>query len=142
MAGTVARRGSGPIAEMLDWLESAAPSFRGIGLAPYVRVEDFVDDGTYVLRAEMPGIDPDKDVEITVEEGMITIRGHRREEKKDKNHHELHYGSFARSVPLPRGVNADEVKATYIDGVLEIRVPTKGPEIEARKIPVQRSAGD
>ena len=140
MTSTVARRTASPIADMLDWLESATPSWRGLGLAPYVRVEDFVENGTYVLRAEMPGIDPDKDVELTVEGDMLTIRGERREEKKDKNHHEFHYGSFARSVPLPRDIKPEEVVATYTDGVLEVRVPAVGPEPEVRKVPVQRTS--
>ncbi|MGZ4493118.1 MAG: Hsp20/alpha crystallin family protein [Nocardioides sp.] len=142
MTSTVARRTSGPFADMLDWLESATPGMRGLGLAPYVRVEDFIDNGTYVLRAELPGIDPDKDVELTVEGDMLTIRGQRREEKKDRNHHELHYGSFARSVPLPRDVKADEVTATYTDGVLEVRVPASGPEPHVHKVPVQRQGSD
>ena len=51
-----------------------------------------MDDGTYVLRAEMPGIDPDKDVSLDIEGDVLTISGERREEKKEKNRHELHYG--------------------------------------------------
>jgi HSP20 family molecular chaperone IbpA len=109
----------GPLAEMLDWFDTASPfSLRGFGLAPYVRVEDFVEDGTYVLRAEMPGIDPDKDVSLTVADDVLTIRGERREEQKDKHHRELHYGSFTRSISLPRGTDPDANSATYTEGVL------------------------
>ncbi len=135
---TVARRG-GPVAEMLDWLESSAGiGMRGFGLAPYVRVEDFTEDGTYVLRAELPGIDPDKDVELKVEGDTLTIRGERREEQKDKNHHEFHYGAFARSVPLPSGVKPENITASYSDGVLEVRVPAHGEKSAPLTIPVQR----
>lgn len=135
---TVARRG-GPVAEMLDWLESnAGIGIRGLGLSPYVRVEDFTEDGTYVLRAELPGVDPDQDVELKIEGDMLVIRGERREEKKDKNHKEFHYGAFSRSVPLPSGVKAEDITATYIDGVLEVRVPAHTETTTPVTIPVQR----
>lgn len=139
---TVARRAGSPIAEMLNWLESSRGlDVRAFGLSPYVRVEDFIDDGTYVLRADMPGIDPDKDVEVTIEGDMVTIRGERREEQKDKNHHELHYGSFARSIQIPHGTKPEDVTAKYVDGVLEVRIPmATTEETAAHKIEVQREA--
>jgi HSP20 family protein len=136
---TVAKRASTPMADMLEWLESNSPfNVRGIGLAPYVRVEDFVEDDTFVLRAELPGIDPDKDVELHVEHDMLTISGERREEVKEKNHRELHYGSFRRTIPMPPGTKPDDVVASYEDGVLEVRVPMGGPEPPSTKIPVTR----
>ena len=136
---TVAKRASTPMSDMLEWLESNSPfNVRGIGLAPYVRVEDFVEDDTFVLRAELPGIDPDEDVELHVEHDMLTISGERREEVKEKNHRELHYGSFRRTIPLPPGTKPDDVVASYEDGVLEVRVPMGGPEPPSTKIPVTR----
>ena len=137
----LATRTSTPMADMLEWLESYSPfSVRGLGLAPYVRVEDYMEDDTYVLRAELPGVDPDKDIELSIEHDMLTITGERREETKDKNHREFHYGSFRRTVALPTGTNPEDVKATYTDGVLEVRVPTKVEEAhEQVKIPVKRS---
>lgn len=128
-----------PFADMLDWLDSSAPfGLRSFGLTPYVRVEDFVEEGTYVLRAEMPGIDPDKDVTVSVEDDILTIRGERQEEEKDKQHREFHYGSFTRSITLPKGVDANEITATYTDGVLEVRVPMAGEESAAVTVPVRR----
>ncbi len=137
---TSARRGPTPVAEMLEWLDAGGPwGSRGFGLTSYVRVEDYLEDGTYVLRAELPGIDPDRDVSLTVENGMLTIRGERREEEKDKNRHELHYGAFTRSVPLPREVSPDDIRATYTDGVLEVRVPRPTKEAEPVPIKVERA---
>jgi HSP20 family molecular chaperone IbpA len=130
------------MSELLDWLDSSAPNLRALGLAPYVRVEDYTEDGTYVLRAEMPGIDPDKDVTLDIDDGVLTIRGQRREEQKDKSHHEFHYGAFTRSIRMPRDIDASQVKATYTDGVLEVRVPTHRPDHEPVSIPVQRGAGE
>ena len=136
---TVTRR-TNPVAEMLNWLEGEPPfSVRGFGLSPYIRVEDYVEDGVYVLRAEMPGIDPDKDVQLSVEGDVLTIKGERQEEEKEKNRHEFHYGSFSRTLTLPRGTKAEDIKANYADGVLELRVPMEGEEPQARTIPVQRA---
>jgi HSP20 family protein len=137
---TVAKRSSSPMAEMLDWLESNSPlNLHGLGLAPYVRIEDFVEEGAYVLRAELPGIDPEKDVEVSLENDMLTIRGERREETKEKNRREFHYGSFRRTVSLPKGADADNITASYTDGVLEVRVPTTTEVAPSVRIPVQRS---
>lgn len=76
-----------------------------------------------MLRAELPGIDPAKDVEITVDEGVLTLRAERSEETKEKYRTEFRYGTFARSVRLPSGAKGDEASADYKDGVLTITVP-------------------
>ncbi|HMM94062.1 Hsp20/alpha crystallin family protein [Phycicoccus sp.] len=136
---TLTRRPSSPVSELLDWLDSGTTlGLRGLGLTPYVRVEDFTEDGTYVLRAEMPGIDPDKDVTLNIEGDLLTIRGERREEEREKTHHEFHYGAFTRSLRLPHDVQPDEVKASYTDGVLEVRVPLHVGSPEPVTIPVVR----
>lgn len=136
---TIAHRSTSPFAELMEWLDSGSPlASRGFGLTPYVHVEDYMEEGTYVLRAEMPGIDPEKDVSLDIEDGMLRIRGERHEEEKEKNRHEFHYGSFTRSIPLPADVKPDEVSATYRDGVLEVRVPRVSHEETPVKIPVTR----
>lgn len=136
---TTPTRRSNPLAQMLEWLESEPSlSMRGFGLTPTIRIEDFVDEGVYVLRAEMPGIDPDKDIDLTVVGDVLTIKGERKEEEKQKGRHEFHYGSFSRSLTLPPGTKVEDVKASYEDGVLELRVPTGAEQGAARKIPVQR----
>jgi HSP20 family protein len=109
-----------------------------------LRVEEFIEDGTLVVRAELPGVDPDKDVEITLHDRVLHIKGERSERSEDTQkasyRSEFHYGMFERRVPLPEGITAADVKATYRDGVLEIRVPvsTTTPPIEAVKIPISR----
>lgn len=133
-------RTTNPLADMLEWLDLAGTKGRrGVGLAPYVRVEDFVEDSSYVLRAEVPGLDPDKDVSVTVQGDLLTISGERREEKKERNHQEFHYGSFRRSVSLPPGADPEAIEASYTDGVLEVRVPMSSEETGARSVPVKRS---
>lgn len=136
---TLARRSS-PVSELLDWLESS-PTFGLATMRSIIRVEDFMDAGDYVVRAEMPGIDPDKDVEVSLEGDLLTIRGERREEERDKNHSEFRYGSFTRSVRLPGGAKRGDVTAKYDAGVLEVRVPVGDVAEETTKIPVQRTRG-
>lgn len=133
-------RTTNPLADMLEWLDIGGPKARrGVGLAPFVRVEDFVEEGSYVLRAEVPGLDPEKDIAVTVQGDLLTISGERHEEKKERNHQEFHYGSFRRSVSLPPGADADAIEASYTDGVLEVRVPVGEAESGGRTVPVKRS---
>lgn len=113
------------------------------GLEEMIRVEEFTEDGTLVVRADLPGIDPDKDVEITVAEGMLRIEAERREEEKteakDYVRRELRYGSFSRALPLPAGTTEEDVTATYKDGILEIRMPAARPETGAARIPITKT---
>ena len=105
-----------------------------------LRVEEYQEDGARVIRAEMPGIDPDKDVEITVDNGVLHISAERKAEEKsetkDYARREFRYGMFSRAISLPQGCVETDVKATYKDGILEIRVPA--PVVEAKKVDVQR----
>jgi HSP20 family protein len=108
-----------------------------------LRVEEFQEGDALVVRAEMPGIDPDKDVQITVADHVLQVRAERRQETKteDKKGYrsEFRYGSFSRTVPLPAGATEGDVKATYADGILEVRVPVDGAAAEAKRIPITRS---
>jgi HSP20 family protein len=107
-----------------------------------IRVDEYRENGTLVVRADLPGIDPEKDVELTVADGMLHISAERREEEKTEEkgymRQELRYGSFARTLALPKGVSGADIKASYRNGILEIRVPA--PEAEpAKKIPIEKS---
>ena len=105
----------------------------GAGVDAATKVRDLSEDEVLKIRGFI-------DQNLKVEGDLLTIRGERREEQKDKNHHEFHYGAFSRSIPLPSGVKAEDVTATYDNGVLEVRVPARTEqEPVARTIPVQRS---
>lgn len=90
------------------------------------RVESYEKDGNYVIKADLPGVEA-KDVQITVENGCLTIQGERRMDKevkeKEVRRRELFYGSFLRTMTVPKGVKTEQVKAKYHDGVLEITAP-------------------
>ena len=134
---TVAVRASSRLADMLDWLESGAT-----GLSQrdthFIRVETLTHDGRSIIRAELPGIDPSKDIQLTVQDDYLTIHGERREETRDAQHSEFHYGSFSRTVQLPRGTDPSEVTATYKDGILEVSFPSTSASTEPKSIPVKR----
>lgn len=100
------------------------------------RIEDYREDGNYVLRAELPGMDPDKDIEIHVLGNELSITAERSVEKHETTHSEFSYGKFARSVRLPAGAVPDEISATYEAGILEVKVPVKD-ETEPRQIEVK-----
>ena len=113
-------------------------------LDAWLRVEEYRDGNALVVRAEVPGIDPEKDVEITVagNDLHIGVRREERSEHKSKKGYrsEFRYGSFSRSVTLPPGVNTDAVHAGYSDGVLEVRIPLpEEPAAGSRKIPISRA---
>ncbi len=124
---------------LLDWLRWPEP-WSG---AQWLRTEELREGNDLVVRVEAPGIDPDRDVDITVRDGMLHIRVERREEQRDEQsgrvRSEFRYGSFRRSLPLPSGANEGDVKATYRDGIVEIRIPVSEAAATAQKIPVQRA---
>jgi HSP20 family molecular chaperone IbpA len=130
----------GPLADMIDWLESPWTFLRPAAGHP-MRMEDFVRDDSYVIRAELPGIDPDKDLGVTVASGILTIKAERREERSDKHHSEFHYGTFSRSVTLPAGADEEHVEAIYGHGILEVTVKLAKDTASktARKIPVTQN---
>lgn len=113
----------------------------------FIRVEEEMQDHTLVIRAELPGVDPDKDVQVTVDNGVLTLHAERRDEHQEehekKGRHrrrsEFRYGSYSRSLVLPEGATEDDVKATFTDGILEVRVPVSGSKTEPKKVPITRN---
>ena len=117
------------------------PTFTWLPLGtPSIRIEEFLDGKDYVVRAELPGVDPKKDIHVTVTDGALSIKVERTEEQRTEEgkvvHSEFHYGSLYRTVPLPAGARADKVAATYEAGILEVRVLVGEAEPKIREIPV------
>jgi HSP20 family protein len=139
MSTLTRREYRGPFADMVDWLEAPLAMLRP-ATTHVMRLEDYVKDGSYVIRAELPGMDPAKDVDITVSGGVLTIRAERHEDEIGKHHSEFHYGTFSRSVTLPAGADKEHIDAVYGHGILEVTVPvadTSATE-SARKIPIRQ----
>jgi HSP20 family protein len=125
------------------WFGEWPDSWRDLMEGATMKIEEFEDDGYLVVRAEMPGIDPDEDVEITVDDHRLHLRAERRSEEttEDKRGYrsEFRYGSFERMIALPAGATEADVTATYKDGILEVRVPIDVEQAEAKRITVERT---
>lgn len=103
-----------------------------------VRIEDHIEGNRYVLRAELPGIDVDNDLNITVHNGLLTIEAQRSEEKSRADRSEFRYGSFARTVALPSGAKEDTIDASYDDGIVTVTVGLSSPEEDVTHVRVRR----
>ena len=132
-----------PFREMTNFEDQVNRLWRGVAdgkrqesWLPAVDVFDTKE--AVVLKAELAGMKPD-DIQIEVEDNVLTIRGERRfAEKVEEDRYyriERRFGSFQRSLALPQGVKADDIQASYEDGILEVRVP-KAEEEQPRKITV------
>lgn len=97
-------------------------------------------DKEVVVKANLPGVSKDN-VEVVVTEDAVTIKGEAKEESevKEKNYYrkELSYGAFQRVIPLPVPVKSDEAKATFKDGILEIRAPKQEVSPKGKKINIE-----
>ena len=104
-------------------------------------VDVFEEKDRFVVKADLPGVNPD-DIEVTAEKGVLSLRGERKTEKRENTDGyerlERVTGSFTRRFALPENVQADAIKATYTNGVLEVSIP-KQPEVAAKRIAVQKS---
>ncbi|MCA2218997.1 Hsp20/alpha crystallin family protein [Jidongwangia harbinensis] len=110
-------------------------------VGPVIRLEEAVEEDRYVLRAEIPGVDPAKDVHLTLAEGELRLQVERKEEHAEKGRSEFHYGTFYRTMPLPAGVRADTLSATYTDGILEITALVGETESGAKPITITVGKG-
>lgn len=129
--------------EMDEWFNRF---FRGLpsteaeplGWAPAVDVVDRKDE--LLLRADLPGL-TEKDIDVTVKDNTLTLRGQRKEEKEIKEGEEYYCcerwtGAFSRTLTLPPGINAEKVAASFKNGVLEVHIP-KTKEAEGKRIEIK-----
>jgi HSP20 family protein len=127
---------------MFRWPSAAMASPDAPIWAP--KVDVVKKDHMLITRVDLPGMKKE-DVIVEVEDGFLTLSGERKKEMKEEKDNvyreEREYGSFCRSVPLPKGVKADDVKATFANGVLEVTMPLPDEEKSSgRTIPIQDAA--
>lgn len=108
--------------DLMTWLSSGSSE-------PALHVEEIDEGDRLAIRADLPGADPVKDIEVTLEDGIVRLGGSCRAED------EPHIRSFERFVSCPSGTRSDEITAEYADGVLTVSVPTTGP-VAPQAIPV------
>ncbi|MFN0028976.1 MAG: Hsp20/alpha crystallin family protein [Acidimicrobiales bacterium] len=126
----------GGLRRLMDWFDmpdfgrwfDRRPTLRGSLLDDnWIKVEEHVEGDHLTIKAEVPGIDPDKDADISISGGRLRLKVERRRSERSATeggfHSEFRYGSLYRSVPVPEGVDPDQVKATYNDGILTVTMP-------------------
>ena len=124
---------------LIDWLESPWAGPPQFTAAQSFRVEEMARDNRYVIRAELPGLDPERDIEVTVEGRTLTIHAERRQEDSGPYRSEFRYGSLTRLVRLPARVDAQDVTARYDRGVLEVSVPVQEVKPEGIRVPIENA---
>jgi HSP20 family molecular chaperone IbpA len=129
----------------LSELFNGFPTFASLpsiaGLRPFfdnnlLRLEDETREGLYLVRAELPGVDPIEDIEVTVRDGRLTIRAERSQTAETNGRSEFSYGSFARTVELPVAADEDDINATYDRGILTVSVPLSEAESAEKHVEV------
>lgn len=130
-----------PMPTLFDWLESNFPFKSPFGSDERaIRIEEYQDGDVYTVRAEIPGVDPDRDIEIGVERGNLTLAAERAEQFVEGKRSEFHYGYLTRTIPLPEGVNEDDITADYVDGVLTVSAPVRGTTATRRKVTINKES--
>jgi HSP20 family molecular chaperone IbpA len=121
------------------------PALFGWGTAPpaqNIKVEVRFGAEEFVVRAELPGMDPEHDMEVTVSDDLLTIRAERTEDKNEARHSEFRYGTLRRSLRLPADVKPEEITASYDAGILTVTVPLQHHhKHSARAIAVKSGKG-
>ena len=127
----------GRLQRQLDQTFGDAVTNASISWIPHVDVRE--ESERFVVAADLPGVDG-KDIEITADQGVLTIRGQRGSDKKIAGEGyarvERASGTFLRRFTLPESANAQAIKATHVNGVLEVSIP-KRPQAQPRRIEVQ-----
>jgi HSP20 family protein len=102
-------------------------------------------DGNFVVSAELPGLN-DEDVTVAITDNAIVIEGERQIQHEENEggirRSELRYGQFYRAIPLPEGANAEEARAEFKDGVLQVSVPVPQPQSNTRQVPIENKGSD
>jgi HSP20 family protein len=125
-----------------DFLGYSSSDLWGDAAGEFLPRVDVSETGKEVrITAELPGLD-EKDVEVTVTNNMLTIKGEKKVEKEegDYYHSERSYGYFDRTIALPQGIDADNAKAKFKKGVLKVTIPKK-PEAQSSRRKIELTEG-
>lgn len=114
-----------------------SPVFGGFGSGtvnwPSIEVTD--NDREVLVTAEVPGMS-EKDVELLLDNGILTIRGEKKGQRDERGYSERWYGRFERQIPLPVSVEQDKCKADFHDGVLTVHLPKSAEAEDRKRIPI------
>jgi HSP20 family protein len=124
------------VGDLFEWFDTE-PIMRP---GRVIRIEDRLTDTEYLIRAELPGCDPQKDIQVGVEQGLLTIKCEREEQKQEHDRTEFRYGALQRVIRLPGNAVDNKIAAKYDKGVLEVKVPLAEHKPSGRQIPVAVAA--
>ena len=141
--------------EMDRMFDRFADGFESFSLEPYFQVQKLFTPGTgfasmsvdvsdndqaYTITAELPGV-AEKDIEVSVHDDMLVIKGEKREEREEKGKNcyisERNYGTFQRMFGLPKGTEASKVQAGFHNGILSVTVPKELQKQENHKVEIK-----
>lgn len=120
------------LGDLSGWFDTDFP----IRAGHLIPVEDTLTDTEYVVRAELPGLKPDKDLKVTVENGILTVHAERQEQEHVRGRSEFRYGLLQRAVRLPANADAEHITASYRNGILEVTIPLTAARPTGRQITV------
>jgi HSP20 family protein len=137
---TATDEGAGPAnaaAIPSDWAGSPMSTIHHRTMqAQPIPIEHYSDGNSYVIRLEIPGVDPVRDLTVTVETGTLSVLAERRDSTPEGCETEFRYGSFARHVTLPPSASAQDVAASYRKGILTVRISMPETDTGPRAINV------
>lgn len=105
--------------------------------APAVEVSE--REGNYVVRAELPGLEPE-DIKLEIDNDALVLQGERKVEREGVRRTQIRCRRFYRSIPLPEGANTEEIRANFDNGILEVTVPVPERKTRRKQIPIQTSS--
>jgi HSP20 family protein len=132
---TATQPAGGAMTGISDWAGSPMSTLHHMPVHPLpIPVEQYADDTGYVIRLEVPGIDPASDLAVSVETGAIVVRAERHDSSPEGCQTEFRYGQLARRIPLPLGADPREVSASYHDGILTVRIGLASEHRQAARV--------
>ena len=122
-----------------DWVDAFAlmGGWDGKSPLPGIRVEEVMEDDAFTVHAELPGLEPERDIDVTVEHGVLRIHAERHPDKREPQRTEFRYGALARDIRLPQGAKDDDITAAYEDGMLTVRVGLGPVATKLRHVPIE-----
>jgi len=127
MTSAVQRTSQTVETDLANWMQAITE--------PDVCIEEYVDGDRRVIRVDIPGVHPNRDLDLTVDEEVLRLHGQRHAEKHDQHHTVIRYGTFERIMSLPLGTRPEDVEAEYVDGVLTVSIPLESPAASAKALP-------
>ena len=124
---------------LAEWLEAPWAGPPQFTAALSFRVEEVSRNNRYVIRAELPGLDPETDIDVSAEGRTLTIHAERRQEDTGPYRSEFRYGSLTRQLRLPAKADANDVTVRYERGVLTVSVPIREVKPEGIRVPIENA---